>query len=460
MLLTPIGGLGPGWAAPGEHLLHLGARAYAFAAAAAVATVALAALPPLLRVLRDDPARSLRSGDARSGARLGPRQVMVALELALAVVLLVGGSLLARSLSSAVGAELGFDARGLSIATIHQPRGGARPAAVVWNALLDEVRRLPGVRSATLAHVGLNAGWTRWMRVATGGAPESWRDVEYNIVGSRYFSTLGVPIAAGRALDERDAPDAAPAIVISRSLADQLFPKQSAIGHRLRADLPLRPGDAGPDFEIIGVAADAATTSALRPHPPTVYFAYGQRSHSRMSLLVRGAVPLAQLEPGLRRALAAAAPEAALIDLVDAEEQRLRMLHPMRINATLAVALAAMGLLTAVAGLLALQIFAVSLRRRELGVRMALGARERQLARLVLGDSARLAVAGALAGVAGALALTRLLGSLLFGVGSVDGWTLVVVPAGLVAVVVLAGLLPAWRAMRTDPAEVLRSVGA
>ncbi len=460
MLLTPLGGIGPGWAAPGEQVLQLGLRVYAFAAAAAVATIALAALPPLLRVLRDDPVRALRSGDARSGARLGPRQVMVALELALAVVLLVGGALLARTMSSAVDSDLGFDARGLSIATVHQPRGGARPAPVVWNGLLDEVRRLPGVRSATLAHVGLNSGWTRWTRVATDDALESWRDAEYNIVGTRYFSTLGVPIAMGRALDDRDAPGGAPAIVISRTLADKLFPGQSAIGRHLRVDLPVRAGESGPDFEIVGVAADAATTSAIAPHAPTIYFAYGQKTHSRMSLLVRGAAPLSTIEPGLRRALATAAPEAALIDLVDAQEQLLRMLHPLRINATLAIALAGMGLLTAVAGLLALQIFAVSLRRRELGVRMALGAREKQLAKLVLGDSARLAMAGALGGVAGALALTRFLSSLLLGIGTVDRWTLVLVPLGLVAVVVVAGLLPAWRAMRTNPAEVLRSVGA
>jgi predicted permease len=459
MLLTPIGGLGPGWAATGEHVLALGGRAYAFAAIAALVTIALAALPPLVRVLRDDPIRALRSGDARSGARLGPRQIMVALELALAVVLLVGGTLLARTLRSAVAADLGFDARGLSIATVHQPRAGARPAPVVWNALLEEVRRLPGVRSATLAHVGPNAGWTRWTRVATDSAHESWRDTEYNLVSTRYFSTLGVPIAAGRALDERDAPGAPASVVVSRTLAETLFPHQSAIGRHLRADLPVRAGDSGPDFEIVGVAADAATTSALAPHAPTVYFAYGQRSHSRMSLLVRGAAPLSTLEPGLRRALAAAAPEAAVVDLVDAHEQLLRSLHPLRINATLAVALAAMGLATAVAGLLALQVFAVSLRRRELGVRLALGARERQLARLVLGDSARLAAAGALAGVAGALALTRLLSSLLFGVAAVDPWTLVLVPLALVAVVLVAGLVPAYRAMRTNPAEVLRSVG-
>jgi len=459
MLLTPLGGLGPGWAAPGEEVLQLGARAYAFAGLAALVTIAFAALPPLVRVLRDDPVRALRSGDARSGARLGPRQVMVALELALAVVLLVGGALLARTLRSTMSADLGFDARGLSIATIHQPRGSARPAPVVWNALLDQVRRLPGVRSATLAHVGLNAGWTRETRVAVDDSPESWRDVEYNLVSTQYFSTLGVPIAAGRALDERDAPGAPASVVVSRTLAEKLFPQQSAIGRRLRVDLPVRAGDSGPDFEIVGVAADAATTSALSPHAPTVYFAYGQRSHSRMSLLVRGAGPLSTIEPGLRRALAAAAPEAAIVDLVDAQEQLLRSLHPLRINATLAVALAALGLGTAVAGLLALQIFAVSLRRRELGVRLALGARERQLARLVLGDSAKLATAGALAGVAGALALTRLLESLLFGVAAVDPWTLVLVPLALVAVVLAAGLVPAYRAMRTDPAEVLRSVG-
>jgi predicted permease len=458
MLLTPLGGIGPGWAPPGQSLLAFDARAVLFALTAALTTCAVALAPPFLRVLRDDPNRALRSGDARAGTRLGARRVLVVLEVALAVVLVVGGVLLARSLGRAASSDLGFDAHGLTLATIHLPRGGARPPAAAWNALLEEVRRLPAVRSATIAHVPPSTGFARATRVAPLATPAAWRDTSYNLVATDYFKTLGVPIVAGRTLDDRDTPQTPAVVVVNRALADALFPGASAVGQRLRVELPPRPGDAGPDFEIVGVVADAATTSPIASNQPSIFFAYGQRSHSRMTLLVRSTAPLGALEPAVRRALGTAAPEAAVIDLVDADEQRTRSLHPLRINATLAEGLAAIAAATALAGLLALQMFSVGLRRREFGVRLALGARHGDLAGLIVRDGLRLGAAGTLVGLAASLATTRFLRTLLYGVGESDPWTLTLVPLVMIAGVLVAGWIPARRAMRTDPAESLRAL--
>ncbi|MEO8502811.1 MAG: ABC transporter permease [Acidobacteriota bacterium] len=459
MMLTPIGGIGPGWSAPGGNLLIVDARAAAFALTASLITTFVALLPPLVRVLRNDPNLTLRSGDHRAGVRLGARRFLVALELALAVVLLVGGGLLARSLTAAAEVDLGFSDRGLVQSTVFVTRsGGAKAALATWNAILERTRHLPAISSATLAHVAPNTGLPRVTQVATVENATATREVRYNIVAPNYFGTLGVPLLAGRALDERDTPQAPAAVVVSHSLAERLFGSVPALGRRIRVSGPARPGDAGPEFEIVGVAADAATVSPLEPREPTVFFAYGQRTHSRMTLLARSTAPLATLEPALRRAVAAAAPDAAIIDLVSSEEQRRRSLSPMRINATLAVGLAGMSLLTAVAGLWALQMFAVSLRRRELGIRLALGAQRGRLARLILGESLRLGSVGALLGLAGALVATRWLRSMLFGVGALDPWTLAAVPLGLLAVVLVAAWLPARRAARTDPAESLRAL--
>lgn len=457
MLLTSPAGLGPGWNAPGARLLVFDLRAALFACAAAAFTCVAALAPPLVRVLRDDPNRALRT-DLRAGTRLGARRAMVALELGLAVVLLVGGGLLARSLRRAAHSDLGFDTRGLTLVTIHLPRANARPPAVVWNRLLDEARGLSLVRSAALAHVGPNTGFARATRVAPPATPDAWREASWNLVSPEYFATLGVPIVAGRALDARDTPTAPAAVVVNRALAERLFPGASAVGMRLRVDGPARAGEAGPEFEIVGVAANAATTSPVSSDQPALFFAYGQRTHSRMTLLVRSAAPLGTLEPAIRRALAAAAPEAALIDLVDADAQRTRSLHPMRINATLAEGLAGLALATALGGLLALQLFTVSLRRREFGVRLALGAQHRDLARLVLREGLVLGAFGAVAGLAAAAGATRFLRSMLFGVGALDPWTLALVPVALLATIVLAGWIPARRAMRTDPGESLRAL--
>ncbi len=459
MLLTPVGGIGPGWTAPGQHLLALDARAVGFALAAAACTTFAALLPPLVRVLRDDPNRALRTGDARSGARLGGRRLLVAAELALALALLVGGGLLARSLYSVAHGDLGFDSRGLVQATVFMPRAaGPQGAAAAWSAILDGTRRLPAVTHATLVHVAPNSGMSRAARIAAVETPDALRDVDYNIVAPEYFATLGVPLLAGRALDERDAPRAPAAVVVNRALATRLFGTAPAVGRRVRIAGPVRPGEAGPDFEIVGVAEDAATTSAIAPHRPTVYFALGQRSHARLTLVARTALPLATFEPTLRAALQQAAPESAIVDLAECDEQLQRSLHPLRINATLAVGLAALSLVTAVAGLLALQLFGVSLRRREFGVRQALGAQKRQIARLVLLDSLRLALLGTTAGIAGALAATRFLRSLLFGVGPLDPAIFLLLPLGLLLVVFLAAWIPAGRAMGAEPAEALRAL--
>jgi putative ABC transport system permease protein len=458
MAQTPLGGIGSGWSA-GEQMFGVDANAATFAGVAALLAMGGALLPSILRVMGSDPNRSLRSDDPHFTSQLRSRRTLVTVELALAVVLVVGGTLLARSLSAAASAPLGFNPHGLTSLSLYLPRTAeGKTAMKVWNDLLDRARRLPGVESATLVHVAPNAGWSRAAKVAPVESPNTEKDVHYNLVASAYFSTLGVPIEAGRALDQRDTPRSPPVVVVSHSLAARLYPRQRAVGHQIRVAGAVKSGEAGPDFEIVGVSADAATTSALEGSAPTVYFAYGQRVHARMALVVRSAAPLAILEPRLRDALRTAAPEAAVVDLLTVDEQFARSLYAFRMNAILATSLAGLGLLTAVAGLLALQFFAVNLRRKEFGIRMALGAKRGQVAQLVLRETAALALAGAVIGLAGAVGMTRWLQSLLYGVGALDPWTLGLVTVGLVALVFIAGWIPSRRAMRADPAETLRGI--
>jgi hypothetical protein len=267
-----------------------------------------------------------------------------------------------------------------------------------------------------------------------------------------------VPLLAGRELDERDTPDAMPAVVVSRALALKLFGTENVVGRRIHSEMTLRAGDLGPDFEIVGVAADAGVTSPAEPERPWVFFAYGQKRHPRMSLVLRTSTPLGTLEPRLRDLLTAARADASLIDLVSTEDQLRRALHAQRINAAISGGLSVAGLATALGGLAALQLFTVNLRRRELGVRAALGASSRDLARAVLRDSLALAGAGALVGLAAAAAATRLLQGLLFGVRPIEPAVFLAVPLLLAAAVVAASLPPARRAARSDPTESLRAL--
>jgi predicted permease len=460
-LLTPMAGLGPGWASETGEIFELDARGVGFALLATAAVVALAAAPPLVRVLRRDPQGALREASAGGGqgrAVLAPRRLLVAAQIALAVMLLVGSGLLARSLGAAAAAEVGFQTQGLSFATINLPRGSGGPSADVasYLGLLERARSLPGVSAATVALVPPLAPYARTLDAARAESPDAVETHSYNIVAPGYFSTLGVPIVAGRALDERDAPGSPPAVVVTRALAERLWADAPAVGRRLRIVGFTRPDESGPDFEVVGVAADAAYVEPTRPSPAMIFFAYGQRRHSRMTLVTRVGLPLAALEPALRDAIAATRDDASLVDLVPADEQLHRTLHPLRLNATVASGLALGGLATSLLGLFALQSYTVHLRRRELAVRAALGATSRRLAALVLREATRLAAVGVLVGLAAAAATVRLLASLLYGVSVADPWTFVAVPLLLATTVLLAAWLPARRAARVDPAENLR----
>jgi predicted permease len=462
-LITPVGGIGASWAVEDARVFSIDGRLLAFASAATVLALLVAIGAPLARVLARSPIRVLRDESAGGGVdrrRLAPRRLLVVAELALAVVLVIGGTLLVRTLRGLAAADPGFDANGLVLATVHLPRsaGGATADFATYSSLVERAKTLPGVRAVTLAHLGPNSGWAREASAAPSENPDRLFDVSYNFVGPRYHSTLGVPILAGRELDERDAPTAPPAVVVSRALALEWFGEENVVGRRLRTELPTGGGDAGPEFEIVGVAADAGVTSPSERHRPWIFFAYGQKRHSRMVLVTRTSTPIGVLEPSLRELVTSTSADASLIELVSTEEQLERALHAQQINAAISGALSAAGVATALGGLVALQLFTVQLRRRDLGIRAALGASRHALLLAVLRDSLGLAAIGGAVGLAAAAAATRLIESLLFGVQALDPATFVVVPLALAAAVVVSSLPPALRAARVDPAESLRAL--
>jgi putative ABC transport system permease protein len=460
-VLTSPGGLGD-WM-QGTEVVRLDLRAFAFALLVALLCGLLCGLAPALRVLRGDLLAAVKSdaaGVAEPAGALGPRRLLVIAQVALSVVLLLGGSLLVRTLRAAEDVNPGFDPGRLLLASLYVPRsvGAAEEGATaVYRRVLEEAAALPGVESATLAHVVPLAGWSRATRVASSERRGEAIDGSYNLVAPGYFATVGIPILQGRALDRGDRPDSPPAVVVSRALAAKLWKDGNPVGRLLAISEPRpRPGEPDGLFEVVGVAEDVRGSSAVEAPGPVVYFPVEQRSHSRLTLIVRTAASPASLAPGLRRALRAAHPDLSIVDLVTGGEQRRRSLAQQRMHAEIASLFGILGLGVSVVGLFGLLSYTVSLRVREFGIRMAIGANPADVELLVMAQGMSLVAIGLALGLAGAFALNRLLKSLLYGVTATDPFTFFAVSAGLTLVTLAACYLPAHRAAQLDPLAALR----
>lgn len=456
-VLTAPSGLGD-WAA-GTKLMQLDGRIAAFAALTTVLCALLGALGPVVRLMRGDLLGPLKSDASASGSGggLAPRKVLVVAQVALSVLLLLTGGLLARTLAQAQGVDPGFDPDGLLLVTVNVPRNvtGAEGGAGIYQRVLEEARQTPGVATASLAHTLPVAGWSRLVQATSLDRQDETVQAAFNTVSPDYFRTVGIPILAGRALDERDREESPRAVVVSRAMARRLWQDGPAVGRVLKLVDPVSPEVGERPFEVVGVAQDIR--SALLDKPgPIVYFSSEQRKHPRMTLLVRAAASPAALAPALRRSLQEANPDLAIVDLVDGREHLARGLVEKRMHAEIAGLFALLGLGVAVLGLFGLLSYSVTLRGRELSIRMAVGARPQDVQRLVLGQGMALVAWGVAGGLAGALALTRAVAGMLYGVEATDPVTFAAVPAVLVLVSLIACYLPARRAARLDPTVALK----
>ncbi|HTG37087.1 MAG TPA: ADOP family duplicated permease [Thermoanaerobaculia bacterium] len=461
-VLTAPGGLG-GWSA-GDQVVKVDLPVFLFALGVALLCGLLCGLAPALRILRGDLLATMKTDTAGatgpSGA-LGARKLLVVAQVGLSVLLLLGGSLLVRTLHNAGRVDLGFKPEKLLMASLYVPRSvgaGDEGTTPVYRRVLEEAAALPGVESATLSYSVPLAGFSRSTKAANPDRPNERIDTDYNLVAPGYFDTLGIPLLQGRALDRRDRRDASPSVVISRSLARKLWGEANALGRQISIPEPAaRPGEApSPVFEVVGVTADVRSISAVEPARPAVYFSVEQRSHSRLTLIVRTAASPASLASALRQAVHAAHPDLSIVDLLTCDEQMRRSLAQQRMHAEIAGLFGLLGLGVSVVGLFALLSYTVSLRVREFGIRMAMGAEPGNVEFLVLRQGMALVVTGLALGLLGALGLARLLKSLLYGVAADDPLTFLGVAAGLVIVTLVACYLPAHRAAQLDPLEALR----
>ena len=388
------------------------------------------------------------------------RTVLVSAQLALTLVLLSGAALMAASFARLSGLDPGFAERDVLALTFD--RGARHEAAallVFEQAMLERVAALPGVRSAAVAPCAPLTSPCEIVAVqgidgtALPPQTESARAIAY-AVSDRYFPTLGIAVLAGRSFAPEDGPSATPTLVISESAARRWFPGESALGRRMSISHELTQAQPA---VIIGVVADVQYDALEAPIVPTVYLSRRQSPSPQGTLLVRTAGdPLALLD-AVRREVSALDRNAPFYGATTLGALERAAAGRTRVVLLLLATFAALGLLLSATGLYGIVSYAVVTRTQEMGVRIALGASAREVMRLVLRVPLLAVSVGALAGVLGAVALTRYVRDLLFGVSATDPRVLGAAARALLLVALVAATVPARRALRVDPASALRA---
>jgi putative ABC transport system permease protein len=394
-----------------------------------------------------------------AGARA--RSALVVLEVTLAVVLVVGAGLLGRSLAHLYAVDPGFRAEHVVTARmLLVPSKYAEDAsrAAVVQRMLERLRALPGVTAAGSIHFlplsGMDSGTGAYRLDRPAPAPGEGTGASVSVITPGYLRAMAIPLLAGRDFDDRDGLGAPRVALVNQALVRAFYPGEDPLGKRLFVEWCDEPAECR--YEIVGVVADTRHASLQAEPRPTVFLDNAQSPSYIASLVVRTAGDLPATAAGLRDSVRSVDPEQGLLAVEPMEVVLSDSVARPRMQALLLGGFAVLALAMACLGLYGVLAYSVEQRRREVGVRVAIGAAPSAILGLVVGQSLRLTVAGLLAGLALALALTRWLGGLLYGVRPTDPAVYAGVGALLLAVAATASLVPARQALRVDPADVLR----
>ncbi|HEY7856369.1 MAG TPA: ADOP family duplicated permease, partial [Terriglobales bacterium] len=443
--------------------VSLNPRVLGFAVALSFATGILFGLAPALSAARVRLATALNSGGTRvsGGAHTRLRQALLIAEVALALVLVVGAGLLSRSFENLLRADGGFSPDrvvSFELTLPAQTYTADEQIPPVYQRILAELRRLPGVRAAGLAAVVPMAGAANSTGIRLPGhtlPPRQRSFAAYTIVSPGYFAAAGTPLLRGRDFAASDGPASPPVTVISAAMAARFWPAQNPIGQMV--------GPGSPQYaltRIIGIVADTKRLSMSEVPGPEMFVLYNQHpwpDMHTMDFLVRSDAPAQTLGPALAAAVHRVDPNLPLANLRTIAELVSESMAGARLALALMAGFGFLALLTAVVGMYSVTAFGVRQREKDIGIRMALGARPRDVFAAVLRQGAALAALGVAVGLIAALGLTRLFAALLYGVAPTDPATFAVVAAILLATALAACYVPARRATRLDPLAALRA---
>jgi predicted permease len=380
--------------------------------------------------------------------------VLVFVQVALSFVLIAGTGLLLRSLVQMQNSDPGFSTRNVVVSAADLLSAGYKPnrAKNFYEPLLERIRALPGVQSAALARVrpfSYSVYSTAPLEIEGYQPPRNEQvAADYDQVGEGYFSTIGIPIVTGREFTRNDDENAPPVAIVNETMAAKYWPGKNAIGQRLKVKDKW--------MEVVGLAKDSKYQTMLEAPKPFFYVPIRQNFVVQNDFIIRTDQSATAIMNSLAREIHALDPNLAPLDTISLQEQVDRMSYTQRLAVTLVAVFGGMALFLAAIGLYAVMSYAVSQSTRELGLRMALGAGASDLLRLVMSRGLLLTAGGVALGAVVALALTRLMGNLLYQVSPRDPLAF---GSAFVIMTIVAGaacFFPAWRATRIDPVRALR----
>ena len=421
-------------------------------------------LAPALWVNRTDPVEAVGKGN-RATAGTGHRRLrnlLVVAELAIAVVLLAGAGLLVHSFSRLLAVDPGFDFHHVLTARLSFPMNtldDQGPRFALIDQVTQELRAVPGVESAGISTALPLMPYESIMAVQIENQPPAPKGMSPAVpllqVSPEYFHTMRIALASGRNFAASDTRASAPVAIVNQAFARRFFPGEEALGKRFR--FPRYSGSPAPWTTIVGTVADIRHLGLAQNVSPEMYFPLSQgRIYDGVSFAVRTS-EMESTSAALRRIVARLDSAQPVSDVLSMEQLLSASLDARRFNMIALGVFALLALVLAAVGIFGVLSYSVAQRAHEIGVRMALGSDRARVIRLVLREAAWLSLTGALCGVAGALALTRFMSSLLYHTSPFDPLTMVSVSALLIATGILAGYMPAHRASRLDPMIALRA---
>lgn len=442
-------------------------RVLAFTLFVSLLTGIVFGLAPALQSSKPDLVTSLKDGAKPAGQRRPQLQKMLVVsQVSLSLVLLIGAGLAIRTMQKALATDKGFETENLllmsldlSIQGYTEPRGKE-----FYDQLIKRLETVPGIQSASLAKTVPPNDWSDRLNIfyegqappqeALRGRDDLGLKVDANIIAPHYFRTLRIPLIQGREFTDQDKEGAPAVAIISEKLAQKLWPDESAIGRRIA--IPFYAGPPRPSVEIIGVAKDTKYRSLMTETPLLLYLPESQNYDGRATVAVRTATDATKFVSAIRNEVKALDTNLPLFAVKTMSDQIASTLWQQRMAAGLIGIFGLLALVLAAVGLYGVIAHSVAQRTQEIGIRMALGATSKDVLKLIVKEGLTLAIAGVAVGIAVALACTRLMSSVLYGVAANDTATFIVASALLAVVALAASYIPARRATKVDPSVALK----